>query len=119
MEKQRLNLFIVANNALVGNGLRHYLQSRFGGSVRITNFYNSRTCLKKMDKSTQLVVLDYFLSGKSGLETLKCIKAINPDAEVIMHSSSEAVAACIEAFHKGLEYPLRKRFREMLAMQCN
>ena len=42
---EKLNVFIVADNALVVNGLKHYLKNKFG-DIDITNFYDSRSCLK-------------------------------------------------------------------------
>jgi DNA-binding NarL/FixJ family response regulator len=100
MESGKINLFIVADNALLVNGLKHYLEKRFGTGVRISNFYNKKSCLKKVNKNTQVVIVDSFLGGKSGFETLKTIKTINPNTEIIMHTSEEEVASSIEAFRK-------------------
>lgn len=95
MEEEKLNLFIVADNVLVVNGLKHYLTERFGDKIRITNFYDSRSCLKKLHSGIHMVVLDYVISGRSVAETLKSIRKINPNAKVVMHSSNEEVAASI------------------------
>ena len=100
MENGKINLFIVADNALVVNGLKHYIQKRFGTWINIFGFYDRKSCLKKVDGSTGVVVLDHFINGKPGIETLKSIKAINPLTEVIMHSSNEEVAELIHAFRK-------------------
>ncbi len=96
-----MNLFIVDDNKLLVADLRNYLQNRFGVSLNITTFNDGESCLKKVDKETQIVILDYFMEGKNGLDTLKCIKEINPETEVIMLSYNEDVALAIESFRSG------------------
>ena len=101
METQGLNLFIVDDNKLMVTDLKHYLKNRFGGSVRISTFNDGESCLEKVDKKTNIVILDYFLDGINGLEILKSIKAINPKTEVIMLSGNEDMAVAIETFRAG------------------
>ena len=97
METQKTNIFILSDNALVVNGLRHELEDRFRGMVNVTGFFDSRSCLKKVDASTHVVVLDHFLEGKSSLPASKCISALNPNARIIMHSSREEVISSVDA----------------------
>ena len=106
MEDEKINLFIVADNALVVNGLKHYLDKRFGRAIKISNFYNKKSCLRKIGKNTEIVVLDYFFGERSGAETIKTIKSINPFTEVIMHTSNEEVASSIEEFQKRRNRPI-------------
>jgi DNA-binding NarL/FixJ family response regulator len=98
---QGINLFIVDDNKLMITDLKHYLQNRFGVSLKISTFTDGESCLKKVDENTDIVILDYFMEGKNGLEVLKAIKAINPKTEVIMLSSNEDIALAIEAFRMG------------------
>lgn len=101
METQGLNLFIVDDNNFMVTALKQYLQNRFGLGVRISTFTNGESCLEKVDKETNIVILDYFMKGKNGLEVLKSIKAINPKTEVIMLSNNEDMAIAIETFRAG------------------
>lgn len=113
METQKLNIFILADNSLVVNGLRHTLENRFQHRVNVSGFYDSRNCLKKVDHNTQAVVLDYFLEEKSSLATFKCIQAINPKARIIMHSCKEDIINAIEAMFKGETiYSTAMKFRD-------
>lgn len=96
-----LNLYIVDDNVSMVTALKHYLQKRFGHGLKISTFYSGESCLKKINKDTDIVILDYYLNGKNGLETLKSIKEINPETEVIMLSSNEDVAMAIESFKEG------------------
>jgi two-component system response regulator AtoC len=101
MDQQGINLFIVDDNKLLVTGLRHYLEDRFGADVKITTFNDGESCLEKVDANTNLVILDYFMEGKNGLEILKSIKAINPKTEVVMLSGNEDMALAVESFRHG------------------
>jgi DNA-binding NtrC family response regulator len=101
METLGTNIFIVDENQSMLSSLKQYLQNRFGKSVHISTFTDSESCLKKVDKRLNIVILDDFLKGDKGLETLKSIKAINPETEVIMLSKKEDVARAIESFKAG------------------
>jgi DNA-binding NtrC family response regulator len=101
METQGLNLFIVDDNKLMVTDLKHFLQNKFGESVRVSTFNNGKSCLEKVDKETHIVILDYYMEGENGLEVLKSIKTINPKTEVIMLSSNEDIALAIESFKSG------------------
>jgi two-component system OmpR family response regulator len=106
METQRTNIFIVDDNKLMVLSLKHYLEKKFGAGVNVSIFYEGESCLEKINKQTDIVILDYFLDGenknaKNGLEILKSIKEINPQTEVILFSSNEGIAIAIEAFRAG------------------
>ena len=101
METQGSNLFIVDDNKLMVVDLQNYLQARFGNSIQISTFEDGESCLKRIDKETHIVILDYFLGGKNGLDILRSIKEINPRTEVIMLSSNENIAVAIETFRSG------------------
>ena len=101
METHVINLFIVDDNRLLAADLKHYLQGRFGGDIHITTFSDGESCLEKVGRDTHVVILDYYMDGKNGLEILKLIKAINPKTEVIMLSSNEDMAIAIQTFRNG------------------
>jgi len=101
METQGTNLFIVDDNKLMVETLKQYLQDRFGNSMHISTFEDGESCILKIDKGTHIVILDYFMKGKNGLDILKSIKSINPKTEVIMLSSNEDMAIAIESFRAG------------------
>ena len=101
METQGINLFIVDDNKLLVAELKHYLKKKFGIGINILTFNDGESCLKLVDKNTHIVILDYFMEGKNGLEVLKLIKAINQKTEVIMLSSNVDIALAIETFKNG------------------
>ena len=101
METEEINVFIVDDNKLFVNELKNCLIAKLGVGVLISIFYDGESCLKKIDKKTHIVILDYFLPGKNGLEILKSIKEINPKTEVIMLSNNEDIVVAIETFRAG------------------
>jgi DNA-binding NarL/FixJ family response regulator len=110
MESQGINLFIVDDNKLLVADLKYYLQNKFGVSIRVSTFENGESCLEKIDKKTHIVILDYFLEGKDGLDILKSIKEINPNTEVIMLTSNDDIALAIETFRAGAtDYVIKGR----------
>lgn len=96
-----MNLFIVDDNPMVVIGLRQYLTTRFGDSLAISTFSSGETALEKLDGSTNIVILDYYLEGENGNEVLRSIKAVNPKTEVIMLSANENIGIAIESFRNG------------------
>jgi len=56
METQGMNLFIVDDNRLMVNDLKHYLQNRFGVSIKVSTFDDGESCLKKIDKETHILI---------------------------------------------------------------
>ncbi|MDF2449034.1 MAG: hypothetical protein K0R26_1538 [Bacteroidota bacterium] len=107
-QSQGINLFIVDDNKLVLTDLKFYLQNRFGKELNISTFTTGEGCLEKVNKNTNIVILDYFLGGRNGVEILKEIKQKNPKTEVIMLSSNEDVALAVQAFKNGAtEYVIK------------
>jgi len=101
MNTQGLNLFIVDDNSLTLTSLRNYLNGRFGNDLNITTFLTGANALKKVDKNTGVVILDYYLDGENGNDILQSIKKINPKTEVIIFSSNEEIGVAIDSFRKG------------------
>lgn len=101
MEKQGINLFIVDDSKLQATDLKHFLQNRFGADINISTFNDGESCIEKIDNDTHIVILDYTMEGKNGLEVLKEIKLINPKTEVIMLSGNEDMAVAIQTFRSG------------------
>jgi DNA-binding NtrC family response regulator len=108
MEAQGTKLFIVDDNKLLVTNLKFYLENRFGDSIAISTFENGESCLKEISTDTNIIVLDYFMDGKNGLDTLKEIKKNNPKTKVIMLSNNEDIAIAIETFRAGAKDYLLK-----------
>jgi DNA-binding NtrC family response regulator len=90
-----LTLKIAADNALIVNGLRHHLQGRFGAELAIECCFDIRACLRSVSRETDAVIIDYSIDGMAAHDVASRIRAINPMAEVIMHTAREQVASAI------------------------
>ena len=101
METQGINIQIVDDNKLTMLALKLYLENRFGKILNISTYHDGESCLKNVDHQTKIVILDYFMDGKNGLDVLKTIKAISPKTEVIMLTNNEDIAIAIETFRAG------------------
>lgn len=101
MNTLAMNLFIVDNSKENVSSLKQHLNQRFGMNINISEFYTGESCLEKIDKHTDFVILAYYLNGKNGNEILERIRKINPNTTVVMLTSNEDVAAIIESFQKG------------------
>jgi DNA-binding NtrC family response regulator len=108
MKTQGTNLFIVDDNNVMAMALEQSLINRFGTGIQVTIFNDGESCLRKVNKETDIVILDYFLNGKNGLDVLKSIKNLNAKTEVIMLSANEDIILAIETFHAGaMDYVLK------------
>jgi two-component system response regulator AtoC len=101
MKKNTINLFIVDDDKLMVATLKQFLQNRFQNDINVFTFYDGESCLERVNKETDVVILDYNMTGKNGLDILKSIKMINPKTEVIMLSGNEDMATAISLFRAG------------------
>ena len=101
MKNNSTNIFIIDDDVNNLARVKQFLEEKFLDAVQISIFTSGEECLPKINQTTQIVILDYALEGKDGLEILKLIKAKNPDTEVIMLTSNENIILAIETFRSG------------------
>jgi DNA-binding NtrC family response regulator len=101
MKSNKLNVFIVDDDESMIIIVKNHLLKRFGKELNISAFDNGESCLEKMDEQTHVVILDYYLNGKNGLDILQLIKTKNPSTEVIMLSNNDDIVAAIESLKRG------------------
>lgn len=72
--------------------------------LKVNTASSGEDAVAKVDnQSFDLIVLDLAMPGIDGLETLKRIKAKQPDAEIIMLSGQGSIKTSIEAMKLGAE----------------
>lgn len=70
--------------------------------LKVTTASNGEDALGSIEKQVfDLIVLDLAMPGLDGLETLKRIKARQPEAEIIMLSGQGSIRTSIEAMKLG------------------
>jgi len=72
----------------------------------VKTFATGELCLKNMDDTPDVVILDYHLDGinknaMNGIETLDKIKLFNIDIPVIMLSSQDKIDIAVSCMHHG------------------
>src|SRR5690606_3831835 len=84
--------------------LKDYLSERFIHEIKI--FDNGEEALRHIHLNPEIVVLDYHLSAhkpdaKNGVEILKEIKELAPDAQVIMLSGQGKIEVAVDSIKYG------------------
>jgi two-component system OmpR family response regulator len=101
MKTQKTNIFIVDDDELMVMDLKISLENEFGNGVKVTTFNDGESCLEKVDEDLHIVILDYYMQDKNGMEVLKSIKLINPKTEIIMFTSNDDMITAIESLRVG------------------
>lgn len=101
MRSSKLNVFIVDDDSSTVTLVRNHLHKRFGRGLNISTYEDGESCLENMDEHTHVIILDYYLNGKNGLDILQKIKTKNSTTEVIMLSGNEDLVAAIESLKRG------------------
>ena len=99
-------IFIVDDDVMLTESLSDYLTRTVAHKVSV--FPTGEDCLKHLDESPDIVILDYFLNtvqedAANGMEVLQAIKKNYPTIHVIMLSSQEHYAVAMQTIQKGAE----------------
>lgn len=100
MRSPKLTIFLVEDNELDSMFLDFKFRETLVNYNLIT-FSTGEDCIKNLHLEPDLVILDYLLGGKNGLEVLKQIKLINENIPVVLISQQRDVEVVVEAFHHG------------------
>jgi DNA-binding NtrC family response regulator len=100
-EELKAKVLLVDDETDFLNTLAERLEAR---GLKVNTASSGEDAVTKVDnQSFDLIVLDLAMPGIDGLETLKRIKAKQPDAEIIMLSGQGSIKTSIEAMKLGAE----------------
>jgi DNA-binding NtrC family response regulator len=100
-EELKAKVLLVDDEADFLATLAERLETR---GLKVNTASSGEDAVAKVDnQSFDLIVLDLAMPGIDGLETLKRIKAKQPDAEIIMLSGQGSIKTSIEAMKLGAE----------------
>jgi DNA-binding NarL/FixJ family response regulator len=124
MSTQALNLVIIDDNPLMVTGLQRFLEIKFEDKLNISAYQSGEQALEKIDRSTNIIILDYFLNtlqkdAANGMEILQIIKKRYPGIHIIMLSSQERYGVAMQTIQKGAEQYIIKdeaSFEKIAAM---
>jgi two-component system, NtrC family, response regulator AtoC len=96
--KPYFKIFIVEDNELYGRVLKKQLETE---QFEVSLYTNGSDCLRSLDKSPGLVLLDYMLPDMNGDAVLKEIKTRNPEIHVIIISAQNDINTAVELLKLG------------------
>ena len=106
MEELKAKVLLVDDEADFLTTLAERLEAR---GLKVSTAASGEDAVGKVDdQNFDLIVLDLAMPGIDGLETLKQIKAKQPDAEIIMLSGQGSIKTSIEAMKLGADDFLEK-----------
>ncbi len=95
-------VYIVEDNIIYAKTLESFLKTRFPNIKETKIFPVGEVCLTEMHHNPEIVIIDYFLDTKypdaiTGLETIKRIKAVKPETNIIVLSAQKEVDVIYDA----------------------
>lgn len=92
-------IFIVEDDKFYANLIRHTLMK--DGFDDCTMLYSGYELLDKLHLGPDIVFLDYQMEDMNGVETLKQLKSINPNIQVVFLSGQEDLNIAITSLKYG------------------
>jgi DNA-binding NtrC family response regulator len=99
LSKKAFTIFVVEDNEWYNKLIVHNLS--LDPDFEIIPFFNGKDLLKMIDKSPDIITIDYRLPDMLGDELLLKIKEINPNCEVIVISEQEDIETAINFLKNG------------------
>ena len=97
-------IFLVDDEPIQNEMLKDYLSERF--DYKIKTYDSGEGAVKDLQLNPQVIVLDYHLNAhlpnaQNGVEVLKTIKEMHPDAKVIMLSGQDKIEIAVDSMKYG------------------
>lgn len=93
-------IFIVEDNEIYTMMLDQKL-SELLTNYNLRTFRSGEECIENLNLDPDIIVLDYYLPGKDGLETLRQIKTIKAETPVIILSHQKDIHIALELLEAG------------------
>ena len=101
MNHKKPTLFVIEDQPIYSLAIDTRLKNVFNYNVRI--FQTGEECLKHLDEQPDLIVMDYYLPGMNGLETMRAIKKQQPHLPIIFLSGQQEINAVLDAIQEGAD----------------
>jgi len=93
------NIFIVDDDPVYLLMIEEFFKSI--GYKNVASFSNGQDCIKQLQQRPDIIFLDYAMYPMDGLDTLKMIKSLYPDACVIFLSGQGDTEVAVNALKCG------------------
>jgi two-component system, NtrC family, response regulator AtoC len=92
-------IFIVDDEPSIAKLLSYWLKDKW--KYEVETFSTGEDVVKKLTSNPDVVLLDIMLPGMDGIETLKRIKAYDPELPVIMLSAQGSIDVAVDSLRLG------------------
>ncbi|NJK95832.1 MAG: sigma-54-dependent Fis family transcriptional regulator [Bacteroidales bacterium] len=99
MGEKTFKIFVVEDNDWYNKLLVHHLS--LNPDYEVESFFNARDFLKELNRTPDVVTLDYRLPDMLGMDVLKRIKEENEDIQVILISEQDDIQVVVELLKHG------------------
>ncbi|MCC6370490.1 MAG: response regulator [Bacteroidia bacterium] len=107
MKTSKINVVIVEDNELESQILIHALSSFFS-NISISVFKSVESALTSVSSSPGYIILDHFLEGKNGIDSIPLLKKMAPSAKIIVASAQNNVDDFRKAYDFGANIYYKK-----------
>ncbi len=107
MSQRNYKIYLVDDDVKTLIMFKHNLERKVNHPVTINVFAYGENCLDRMEEEKpDIVVLDYYLNAiredaQTGVEVLKKMKELSPNATVIMISGQDDMETALECIRNG------------------
>src|SRR5437868_7086365 len=97
-------IFLVDDEPIQNEMLKDHLSSHF--RYQLKTYDNGESAIKDLNLNPVIIILDFHLNShlrdaQNGVEVLKKIKEIRPEAEVIMLSGQDKIDVAVDSMKHG------------------
>ena len=109
METNQTLIFVVEDDPYFNKLLTSFLSAKNIGIIK--SFFSGEDCIENMNEQPDIIVMDYILPLKNGLEIMQEAKKLSPKTKYIFISGQSNVKACVEAIKLGaVDYIVKDNF---------
>ena len=108
-KKETYLIFLVEDNLIYAEQVKHFLITTFGEKANIVHFPVAEILDIKLEAGIipDIIIMDHYLSDKYpdaelGMTALKRIKKQFPEIELILHSSQDSIRLAVDAIKEGV-----------------
>ncbi|HEY4788030.1 MAG TPA: response regulator [Bacteroidales bacterium] len=99
MSSEKSVIFIVEDDAAFNKLISSYIKSK--GGYEVYSYLSGEDCLEKIHKRPHVILMDYELPFRDGIEIMGVIKKRYPETTFIFLSGQTNVKVAVEALKEG------------------
>lgn len=101
VNEEREHVFIVEDNEIYSMMLDYVLSK--DSVFKFSSFKSGEECLQNLHQHPRVIILDYSLPGKNGLNVLQDIKKFDPGIHVLMLTNNQDMKLALKLLQEGAD----------------